>query len=150
VLNTARFMSAFILLSLFLNVLACGRKGPPFLPRKEFPVRVTDLEGDWVRGDYFLKGDITDLTGQKTAVDMITGCRVYYGRYPLGNPPCDGCPITYQGYYEFGREVITEEGFFCKAPGIIQGQINFFKVHLIGPDGSVGPSSDSVQVVVKE
>lgn len=149
-MNTTRLMSAFLLLSVFLIVLACGKKGPPFLPHEEFSVRVLDLKGEWVRGDFFLKGDIRDLKGQKKAVDMVTGCRVYYGRYPFENPPCDGCPITYQGYHEFGREVITGEGFFCKMPGTIKGQIHFFKVHLIGPDDSVGPSSDSIRVAVKE
>ena len=143
-------MSSFLLFGVFFCALACGKKGPPFLPHREFSVRVFDLKGEWVRGDFFLKGNIKGPMGQKKAVDVVKGCRVYYARYPFENPPCDGCPVTYHGYHEFGREVITPDGFLCKVPGTLKGQIHFFKVHLIGPDDSVGPSSNRVQVAVKE
>jgi hypothetical protein len=77
------------------------------------------------------------------------GCRVYYAQYPLDNAPCAGCPIEYHGYQEFGPEVITEQGFFCKVPAEISGQVYFLKVRLIGPEQTEGPSSDTVRVMVE-
>ena len=131
---------------------ACGKKGSPFLHREEFSVRVVDLKAEWVKEYVFLKGKISGpggLLGPKQAMDLVKGAKVYYGQYPLENPPCAGCPIKYHGFHGFGPEVLTEKGFLCKVPGKKKGEIYFFKVHLIGPEGAVGPTSERVRVVLE-
>jgi len=139
--------------SLFLGVLlivvSCGKKAPPFLPTKEFSPKITNLKGEWVGGVVLLRGDISGPTGSKKDTDPVKGCRVYYGQYPLKNPPCAGCPIKYDGYHEFGPEVVTGKGLFCKVPARMKEQIYFFKVHLIGPYNAVGPPSDRIQLDVE-
>ena len=139
----------FGILGILLAVPSCGKKGPPFLPQKAFPVKVTELRGERDNGFILLKGNIQGVKGQKKDRDLVKGCQVFYGKYPLENPPCEDCPIEYQGYHEFGKEVIRGEGFFCRVPGKSEGQIYFFKVHLIGPERVVGPPSNRVRVVVE-
>ena len=150
VLKRARFAIPFLLLTLLLVALACGKKAPPTLPKMEFPVRVVDLSGEWEEGNLYLKGDINTLKkpGGK-GVNMVKGCRVYYGQYTLENPPCAGCPIEYNGYHEFGPEVIKEGDFSCVVPGKTEGHVYFLKVSLIGPDGAAGPSSNTIRVAAK-
>jgi hypothetical protein len=110
--------------------MTCGKKGDPFLPKKEFPARVTDLEGERQTEVIVLRGKIS---GPKEA----EGAKVYYAQYPLEKSPCEGCPIEYQGY------------FLCRIPVKGQGQVYFFRVNLIGPSETMGPSSDMVKVVVE-
>ena len=148
-MNHVRLIMPFLFLGILLASASCGKKAPPFLPKKEFSAKVVNLRGERVNGYIFLKGDVNGLEGPKEAMEQVRGCRVYYAQYPLKDPPCDGCPIEYHGHHTFGPEVITEEGFFCRVPGKIKGQIYFFKVDLIGPDETVGPPSERVKVVVE-
>ncbi len=122
--------------------VTCGKKGDPFLPKKQFPARVNDLEGERQEEVIVLRGKISGPKGVK-------GARVYYAQYPLEKSPCEECPIKYQGYQAFGAEVVTEEGFLCRIPLKGQGQVYFFGVNLIGPSEAVGPPSETVKVVVE-
>ena len=133
-----------LVLGMALLMPSCGKKGPPFLPKEPFDVRVRDLRGEAKEGSVFLKGQVV---GTKEG-DSVQGARVDYAQYPVDEPPCDGCPIQYRGSYNFGPEVITETGFYCEAPVDLRGQLCFFRVYLIGPDDAVGPVSNTVRVVV--
>ncbi|MFH1351472.1 MAG: hypothetical protein ABII26_11160 [Pseudomonadota bacterium] len=143
------------LLILCLSLLAgsvCGKKGPPHLPQNKVTASVVDLKAEWKEGSIFIKGKINGPEGllePRNARDQIMGARVYYNQYPPENAPCDGCPIEYPGYHEFGSEVITDEGFACQVPGKNKGQIYFFKIHLIGQGGAIGPPSDKMKFVVE-
>ncbi len=148
-MNRVLLIIPFLFLVILFAGTSCGKKTPPFLPKKEFSAKVANLRGEWVKGNILLKGDISGLKKPKRALGQIKGARVYYGQYPLKTPPCDGCPIEYHGDHEFGAEVITEEGFFCKVPVEKKGQIIFLKVHLFGPEGAMGPPSNRVKVIVK-
>jgi hypothetical protein len=129
-----------------LVFVSCGKKGDPFPPTKEIVSRVTGLEGAWSGEDVLLTGRIEE----PAKVREGNGCRLYYAAYPLDRPPCEGCPIEYQGYESFGREAITGDVFSFKMPGIRRGNIYFFEVRLIGPEGNPGPPSNRVQVEVPE
>jgi hypothetical protein len=122
--------------------LGCGKKGDPFLPLKEVSAKVTGLRGEREKENILLRGEII-------APQEVEGARVYYAQYPLENPPCEGCPIEYQGHQSFGAEVVTEEGFLCKVPIKVRGQVYFFRVNLMGPGGKMGPPSETVKVVVE-
>jgi hypothetical protein len=138
-----------LFLAILLALSSCGKKGPPFLPRKSFPARVVDLRAEWSEGYVLLKGNIAGLKGPSKAAEQVKGCRVFFAQYPLGRPPCEGCPIEYQGSRAFGEGVVTEEGFSCKLPAKVKGQIYFFEVRLVGPEGAVGPPSDMVKVIAE-
>ena len=127
----------------------CGKKTPPFLPKKEFPFKIGELKGEWINGDLFLKGGIRGPLEPKTAVGRVTGGRIYYARYSIENPPCEGCPIPYQGYREFGPDSITTEGLFLKVPLKLKKEIGFFKIHLFGPEGVLGPPSNRVRMATE-
>ena len=114
-----------------------------------FNVKIDNLRGEWDEGVVLLRGDISGPSGPKKATDLVKGCRVHYGRYPLKNPPCDGCPVEYGGSHEFGREVFTEGSLSCKVPAQMKQQVYFFKVHLLGPDNTVGPPSDRIRLDVE-
>jgi hypothetical protein len=133
-----------LVLGMVLVMPSCGKKGPPFLPKKSFDVRVRDLRGEGKEGSAFLKGQV--VGGEEK--DRVQGARVDYAQYPVDEPPCDGCPIEFRGSYDFGPEVITETGFDCEVPVDLRGQLYFFRVYLIGPDDGLGPVSNTVRVVV--
>jgi predicted small lipoprotein YifL len=141
-LKIARLAVFPCVLAILVATLACGKKGDPFLPKKEVSARVTDLRGVQEEGNIVLKGQISDPKD-------VQGASVYYAQFPLEDPPCEGCPIEYQGHRSFGAEVVTEEGFFCTLPGKVQGRVYFFRVNLIGPGGRMGPPSETVKVVVE-
>jgi hypothetical protein len=122
--------------------LACGKKADPLLPQKEVSAKVTDLRGEWEEGNILLRGEIR---GPRD----VQGARVYYAQFPLEAPPCEGCPIEYQGYQSVGAEAVMEEGFLCTIPARVQRQVYFFRVNLIGAGGRMGPPSETVKVVVE-
>jgi hypothetical protein len=134
----------FLLLGLVFA--SCGKKGDPFLPTKEPANEVTGFEGTWNGEDVLLTGRVKE----PSKVREGDGCRVYYAVYPLDAPPCEGCPIEYRGYESFGREAVTGDVFSFKVPGIRRGNIYFFEVRVVGPDGSPGPPSNRVRVEVPE
>ena len=136
-----------LLLALALVAWAgCGKKGPPSIPKEGFSAEVKDLSGAWAGDFIVLKGALQGISGPEEAREMGLGCRVYYGAYDPVEPPCEGCPVRYHGYHEFGVEVVTADGFVCKVPGKRKDALYFFKVHLIGPNGELGPASNRVRV----
>lgn len=141
-----RTASCLVVLALFVAAAGCGKKGPPFLPEKSFHVQVSTLRAEW-DGNYFLLSG--RLSHPEKAREVVSGCRVYFGRYPLEDPPCETCPVEFHGYHGFGPEVIQEGDFFCRVPGKMRGQVYFFKVHLISAEGTLGPASNQVKIAVK-
>ena len=141
-MNIARFLVFLCAFGILIVTMTCGKKGDPFLPEKEFPARVTDLEGEQQKEFIILRGKIS-------GPEEVEGARVYYAQYPLEKSPCEGCPINFQDYQEFGVQVVTGEGFLSRVPVKGQGEVYFFRVILMGPSGAVGPPSETVKVVVE-
>lgn len=124
------------------GMIACGLKGPPFLPVKAgIWLQVVDLTGELRDGKILLKGQIQGESRPGQARDYVAGCRVRYANYPLDNPPCAGCPIDYRAHYLLGPEVITKTGFQAEVPAGKRGQIYFYQVILLGARGPLGPPS---------
>ena len=141
--------SGLLLLLLLLSLLsapACGKKGPPRVPKKTFETAVLDLRGGWADGEVQLRGRIS----HPELEEEITGCRVSYAEFPPGKTPCETCPIEFQGSNGFGPEVVTEEGFLCRVPGKDRGLVYFFQVRLAGPGNVLGPPSNTVRVEPKQ
>lgn len=133
---------------LFMTILmtswACGKKAPPRLSVKEFPVRVTNLSEEWGKRDLFLKGKIVGIEGRSRA----SGCRMYSVRYDLEEAPCDECPVEFSEFIEFGPDVIGKKEFSCVVPGVLKSGIYYFRVRLLGEGGTIGPPSKVVKVVI--
>jgi hypothetical protein len=125
----------------------CGKKAPPSLLPGVFPARVENLTGHRANASIVLTGRIAPTALPEEA---FKGCRVYAAQYSLADSPCADCPIAYQGYRRFGPEVLQGEEFLCEMPLKKAGQIYFFEVRLLGPEGTMGPSSDRVTVIVEE
>ncbi|MEW6669945.1 MAG: hypothetical protein AB1512_32445 [Thermodesulfobacteriota bacterium] len=141
-----RQVSCLVVLALLVMAGGCGKKGPPFLPEKSFHVQVSGLKAEW-DGNYFLLSG--RLSQPERARGNVSGSRVYFGRYPLADPPCETCPVEFHGYHGFGLEVIQGDEFFCRVPGKMKGHVYFFKVHLISMEGTLGPASNQVRIAVK-
>jgi hypothetical protein len=130
----------FLLLSLAL--ISCGKKGDPFLPVVAEEGRVSILKGE-------SNGENVDLTGRiQGAMREGSTLRAYYAAYPLDQPPCEGCPIEYQGFESFDRDSVSGDGFTCRITGIQPGNLYFFEARIIGPEGGQGPPSNRVRVEV--
>jgi hypothetical protein len=123
----------------------CGKKGPPFLPKKVFDGRVMNLEGQWQANSVLLKGQLVGAEGRGS----VQGARVDYARYPLDEPPCEGCPIEYRGSHRFGSEAVRGNRFNCEVPVDVKEDLYYFKVHLLGPDNTAGPPSNTVRMAPK-
>ena len=134
---------------IFLVFAACGMKGPPFLSESTFSTGVSNLTGEWDRGEILLKGSILPPPESGETADLVKGARVYYALYSLEKAPCAECPVAFHGYDTLDQEVIVEGDFLCPMPGNNQGKVYFFKVHLIGAEGAMGPPSNTVKVVVE-
>ena len=140
-------LACLVLLVMALIGPSCGKKGDPFLARKSTSLRVVDLKAAW-QGDYIeLKGGVSDSPG--TAGRAVTGSRIHYAIYPAAEPPCDGCPIAFQGFHTYGPEVVQENRFLCKIPGALRGNIYYFEVQLAGEKGVLGPPSNQARVLVE-
>ena len=145
-MKVLRNASCLVVLALLVVAAGCGKKGPPFLPEKSFHVQVSDLKAEWDGNTFLLSGR---LNRPEKAGENVSGCRVYFGQYPLEDPPCETCPVEFHGYHGFGPEVIQGDGFFCRVPGKMKGQVYFFKVQLISTEGTLGPASNQVRIAVK-
>jgi hypothetical protein len=141
--GSKRVLAYLVLVMMLLISPTCGRKADPFLPQKSTNARVVDLKGVWQGGYIELKGGIADPDS------AVTGSRVHYAIYPVAEPPCDGCPIEFQGFHAYGTEAVQEGRFFCKIPGAVKGNIYYFEVQLAGEKGVLGPPSNRVKVVVE-
>lgn len=144
-MNVFRLLLSSLLLGGLLITPACGKKGPPTLPVRPISTKVVDLKGERIGNDIVLEGDFTGLIGSEKE-GPATGVRVYFAQFPLENPPCAGCPIAYQGHDNLGPEVIKKEGFSYRLKDRPTGQTYFFRVNIIGPDGTLGPPSNQVQI----
>jgi hypothetical protein len=141
-----RLLACLTIVLMLLISPSCGRKANPFLPHKSTNARVVDLKGAWQDGYVELKGVIVDSADPELEV---TGSRVHYAIYPAAEPPCDGCPIEFQGFHTYGTESVREGRFFCKIPGAVKGNIYYFEVQLAGEKDVLGPLSNRAKVVVE-
>lgn len=141
----------FFALGLVLfQLLSCGVKSPPFLPEREFPLVVTKLAGEWENGVVRLSGNVVSRSGNAANASDVVGCRVYHAGYDLEAPPCDGCPIDFEGFEEIAGPVVEDDRFRCEVSGIDKRGIHYFKVRLLGRKGAVGPSSNVAKIVVDD
>jgi len=143
------WLTILLVLGLFLTLAACGKKAPPFLPQKTFGAKVVNLRVEYQNNILVLKGQVQGLNGIESPETQVSGCRVYYVQYPLEKKPCSGCPIEFRDHRQFGPEIINKEGFVCQMPDIKIGQIYYFKVLLIGPDGYLGPVSERISIEIR-
>ncbi len=142
----------FVFLSIpviFLVFTACGKKAPPFLSQSSFSIGVSDLAGEWDKGEILLKGSFFPSLGAGETTAFVKGARIYYAQYWPEEAPCDECPVAFHGYDTLDQGVIVEGNFLCRILGKDRGKVYFFKVHLIGAEGAMGPPSNTVRVVVE-
>ena len=138
------------ILVLALITAQCGRKRPPFLPKKEFPVKVGQLEAVWEDGAFHLKGTVIYPQDWPKQMQTISGCSVYHACYPPDNPPCEGCPLDLAPFQKIEGTVAMEKAFSCYVPMEKKQGIHFFKVRLIGEGGETGPFSDHAKVIITD
>jgi len=148
-----RYRKGILLVTLGVSLLAlitCGKKAPPFLPEKIMPLKVAKLEAASEKGNVVLRGSIVDPEGKSRKGDDVIGCRVYHARYPVDDPPCEGCPITYDGFKVIKGEVTKEKEFYCPLPEMETKGIHFFEVRLIGKNGAIGTASNRAKLRVDD
>ena len=145
-----RVLPLFVFGVIFLALLACGIKRPPFLPERSMPFKVKQMTGEWKDGGVYLKGHVAPRNDEDGNAPDALGCTVYHAQYDLENPPCEGCPTEYGILEEIKADVITEDRFHCQFPRIKTKGIHFFKVRLHGPKGTLGSSSNGVRILIDD
>lgn len=144
-MKIARIPAFVLFMTLLVSAWACGKKAPPRLVEKELTVAVTNLGAVWEKNDLYLKGDIISRDRE----ERVEGGRIYYARYRPAEAPCEGCPVDFHGFYEFGPDVVRGKKFSSIIPGRLDAGVYYFKVSLLGRGGAVGPPSKVVKVVVE-
>ena len=134
---------------LILGLAACGKKGPPFLPKANPAYSVTHLMAEEKEGEVILSGHVFIPGGQRAGSGLIAGCMIYHVRYDMGDPPCEGCPIRYRLLKEIRGEVVTDDRFICKIPLSRKKGLHFFEVRLINENGETGPPSDNARLTLR-
>ena len=132
------FLSAALLVALMTVLPNCGKKGPPFLTKSKFSLRVDQLKAEKENGRLFLKGSVR---GEDKIVSGVIGCRVYHAWYSMDNPPCEGCPIEMAVFKEIKEKVVSGNRFNYEVLDVEEKGIHFFEVRLMGRGGAVGPPS---------
>jgi hypothetical protein len=132
----------------FLSLVACGKKGPPFLTERAMALRVDRLSATIEDGTFVLKGKVVSPSGQKEKLSDVLGCRVHYAWYDPKDPLCDGCPVEYQGFEEIKGAVVAEDRFHCRISRQKRMGTWFFEVRLMGPRQTIGPPSNRAKVIV--
>ena len=140
----------FLIISgvMIFSQLSCGRKAPPFVPKDRVHLRVTQLKGEWEKGDVVLKGRVAVPQGREKDISKITGCRVYHARFSMGNPPCETCHIKYKTYTVIEGKVIQGDRFSSRLKKEKKKGIHFFEIRLIDRRGAPGPSSNRVKLTI--
>lgn len=144
-MNIARLVLCSLLLGSLLITPACGKKAPPYLPKKPFTAGIVDLKGKRSGEDIVLEGKIGGVS-EAGKEKQIAGLRVYMAQYPLEDPPCADCPIDYKNYKDLGPEVIKGEGFEYRLKDTSKDRIYFFRMRIIGSEGALGPPSNQVEI----
>ena len=141
---------ALSILALFLGILTlgsgCGKKADPFIPEKSFTPRVEALSGQWEGESLILKGKVVYSEGKGGTEDTVQGLRLYYASYPISEPPCPGCPVQFEGMWNFGPEIIEGDRFECRVNPDKTDRLYVIKARLIGPEGVLGPASDRLRM----
>ena len=149
-MKRARAIFCCTLLIALLCVVSCGRKGPPVLPERPLPLRVVELKAGWRSGLVELTGAVAGVRGAAVDLSLVEGCRVAHARYPLSDPPCEGCPIAYGQEMIIREQVVAPAGFRCTLRGLEGKGIYYFKVRLAGRKGVLGPPSEPVKFLVAD
>lgn len=145
-----RVLPLFVFGVIFLALLACGIKRPPFLPERSMPFKVKQMTGEWKDGGVYLKGHVAPRNDEDGNAPDALGCTVYHAQYDLENPPCEGCPMEYGILKEIKADVIKGGKFHCQFRRIKTKGIHFFKVRLLGPKGTLGPFSNEVRILIDD
>jgi hypothetical protein len=148
-LNSPRLLVFLSIPVIFLVFAACGKKAPPFLSERVFSTGVSHLTGEWNKGEILLKGSILPSPESGEPANLVKGARVYYAQYSPEEAPCAECPVTFHEYEIFDQEVIVKGDFLCPMPANERGHVYFYRVHLIGAEGAVGPPSNTVRIAVE-
>jgi len=131
----------------FMVILACGKKGPPFIPKKQVPHRVKELKGQWIKDKALLEGKVSKPAKSDSHDQEIIGCKVYYAWYSKNSAPCEDCPIDLRELKTIEGDVVKGRRFKCTVPDIRKKGIHFFRVRLLRDDGESGSFSNRVKLV---
>ena len=148
-MNNPRLLVFLFIPLIFLVISACGKKAPPFLSERSFSIGVSHLTGEWDKGEILLKGPVLPSLESRGTANLVKGARVYYAQYSPEEAPCAECPVAFHEYEVFDQEVIIGGDFLCLMPDNEQGKVYFFRVHLIGAEGTMGPPSNTVRIAVE-
>ncbi len=138
------------LLTMPMTWWACGKKGPPTLVKEKMDLRVQLLKVEKEAAGFRLDGLVFGAKEGENAFEHISGCVVFYGVYPLEDPPCEGCPINFPHVKEI-RDVVDTKGVFsCQLQADGKPGIYFFKVRLVSSKGAIGPFSNQMKLTVSD
>lgn len=126
------------ILILFVGLGSCGKKAPPSFTQRVLPCTVTALICEGGERDWILKASV-QCQGPYTIAD-IDKIEVSIARFPVSEPPCEGCPVVLRPLGVFSPDP-APGGFAVTVPGPVDPGITFFEVRPLGKDGAKGPVS---------
>jgi hypothetical protein len=89
-----------VVVAVLLLLLGCGRKGPPVPRAATIPPPVRDLTAEVLEKEVHLAWSIPKKG--ETGFPGIAGFQVYRHAVHRSEPPCPGCPLSFQEILKIG------------------------------------------------
>jgi hypothetical protein len=135
-------------LAVAVMLVGCGRKGPPVPPTVVIPPPIRNLNAEIVGSRVQLTWSIPDQSS--LSMETIKGFRVLWHRVHRSNPPCPGCPLSFEAMQEIEADTLAPDRIrdgrvVYSAP--FDSQFWYaFKVVVIHESGGVSDDSNVVRV----
>jgi len=141
---------ALLFAAVFMLMLpACGKKGPPVVPRKAALPAVTELRRQRIDDRLMLTWTLQTVNGQQRT--DLAGFKVYRSRRGFSEPDCSSCPVLFERIADVPMNRPDagpgSPGVFSFSDTLAEGYRYRYKVTIYTSAGEEGPASDTVDGV---
>ena len=122
-------------------IFGCGKKGDPFLPKKQDLQVLRSVKAQYVSGIVIFKGNLVASRARKAIQAGRIRLKLDYTHYSNGKVPCEGCPIELKEH-DMIQGSVSQDGKFTAhwVPPENQG-LYVLRLQVMGEDSCIGPPS---------
>jgi hypothetical protein len=136
-----------ILVSIYLLVCGCGKKGPPVPPRREKPPAIEDLS-------YRLDGSSLELSWSVPEKDNrrqpdLIGFKVYVSKVALSETDCENCPLKFKAIADVPILKKTEQKQLMYSETLESGYQYVYMVRGYSEDGLISEDSNYIDFIIE-
>ena len=130
---------------------SCGKKGPPFVPKKRpIALELKDITVSWVQDGVRFEGKVRGPGADKLRRPHGLKIMIEHAWYGPGQAPCKSCPIVFTNKEVVSGTLGKGRSFSCSLPLPKRRGVHFFQIRVVGDNGVLGPVSERLQLVVTD